>query len=78
MMYCTSRDMPRITCKNSNIRIRMRDNFIYYLRIILLCFILLCIVSQKINSNNRARINMTTNRNFTIPSITNPIQFLWD
>jgi hypothetical protein len=67
-IYCTRGNLSRSPHKNSNQGLTMRNNLIYYLRIILLS-----ILPQKPFTNYWTRIHLTTNRNFTIQPLTNPI-----
>lgn len=66
----SGRNLPRNTHENSYKGATMRHNPIHRLRSPILCIILLSILPQKIITNNRNRINMTTYRNSTLQPIT--------
>lgn len=73
MTRCNPRgNLPRTTHENSNYRPTMRNDPIHCLRSFILRIILLSILSHKIISNYRTRINMTTYRNSAIQSSSSP------
>jgi len=75
--YCTNKNsmmtrrkpgwhISRVTHKDSNKRITMRNNSIHCLRSLILRIIFLGILPYKTITNNRTRVNLTTHRNSTI------------
>ena len=63
--HCTRRHIPRPPHTNRTKRPTIRNNFIYCLRSVFLCWLLLGILSLQPSTNTRIRRMLTTNRNLT-------------